>query len=410
MVDEDNGERDRITRRNVVKSAGALGAVGALGSLAGCTGDGGDGDSTTGGDGGASGDGGDGGDSTEDSGDGGGGDTETDSGSMESVTISFWSGDAAESSETRSWFQESMKNYQNKHTNVTVDLQPISYGDMGSKLTSAVQAGNSPDMAQGGTTALQFYFNDKLADHGTFIEGTDGLPDNWTQSNIDAAQYRGNWWAGGSPRHTYTMLGINANMFREAGVSGPEELETWTGFRRAVKKVQEQFPDAWAYEETGTPGDLETYWGQARTSYTDGTDPWFDGNGDEATLKVGETDRTDGMIKNTIDMANTFSSSKSASRGDENMPQLLLTQRAASYTYAVGNAPKYRSVKSDVSFGWDGDIWQGPIPKLDANYGEEFGIDELPARRASTAPTPGASSSKSRCSPGATTPRRRGTC
>ena len=83
------------------------------------------------------------------------------------------------------------------------------------------------------------------------------------------------------------------------------------------------------------------------------------------------------MIKNCIDLADTYSSNESAGRSDEEMPSLLLTDQAASFLYGLGSPIRYRSVRDDVTFGWDGDIWQGPHPRLDANYGDEFGIDEL---------------------------------
>jgi ABC-type glycerol-3-phosphate transport system substrate-binding protein len=360
MTEHGTDDGPSESRRRFLKGAGSVTAAGALGALAGCTGNGED----QGGNGDQSGAGGD-----QSSG--------GDSGGSEGITVSFWSGDAAENSSTRSYYQQSMKNYESQHENVNVDLQPMSYGDMATKLVSAVQAGNAPDMAQGGATALQFYFNDKLVDHGKYIEQAEGLPDNWTKANLTAATYRDKFWAGGSPRHTYTMLGLVPKFFKDVGVSDPSQISTWTGFRRALDKIKKQHPNTYAFEVTGSPGDLESYWGEARTAWTGGKDPWIEGSGENTSVKIGKNGRTDGMILNNIDLANTYSSPQASKRGDEQMPSLMLTGRIASFSYAVGNAPRYRAVKDDVTFGWDGDIWQGPIPKLDKNYGKEFNIPEL---------------------------------
>lgn len=83
------------------------------------------------------------------------------------------------------------------------------------------------------------------------------------------------------------------------------------------------------------------------------------------------------MIKNLVQNADAYSSPEAASRTDEQVPSLVLTDRVTSFTYGLGSPVRYSEVKSDVTFGWDGDIWQGPIPKLDPNYDTEFGIDEL---------------------------------
>jgi ABC-type glycerol-3-phosphate transport system substrate-binding protein len=347
----DSSVEDDPSRRDVLKSTGAAASAGAMGSLAGFLGD--DLDQT------------------------GRGDTAA----KQPVTVSYWSAHAAENTRVRNYFQESMKNFQDQEGDVQVDLQPVSYGDMKQRIVSAVEGGNPPDAAESGTAGLPFFFNDVVPDHGQFLEETEGLPGNWTQAAKDAANFRGTWWSAGPNHHTGTMLGVRPKFFKEVGVNDPEQLNDWTGFRQALEQIKEQFPNTWAYEETGVYNDLESYWGQARTAYTGGSDPWFGGENPwqdaQQNLRIGSDPRTDGMIINTVDLANAYSSSQAASRGDEEIPSLMLTDRVASYTYGVGNAPRYQAVKDDVTFGWDGDIYQRPIPKLDPNYGNEFGISQL---------------------------------
>lgn len=55
----------------------------------------------------------------------------------------------------------------------------------------------------------------------------------------------------------------------------------------------------------------------------------------------------------------------------------MLTDQIASMPSGLGTAQRWIDVKEDVEFGWDGDVWMGPHPRVDPNYGDEFGIEEL---------------------------------
>ena len=367
---------DDISRRGFVKGTGASVAGGALGSLAGCIGGSDDGDGSngssgdTGGDGYGGGGNGSGGNDSGSDGSGGG---------SETVTVDFWSFLAAENSEAETRFGESLGNFESMHSAIGVNMQTLTGQQMRNKLPSAASAGNAPDLVEGGITGLQFFLDDALADHGSYVEGSDFM-DGFTEANRGSMTYQGEYWSGGGNRHLVSMLAVRPKLFKDVGVDDPSQLETWTGYRRALERIKEEYPDVYAYEATGAPNDLESYWGEARTAYADGEDPWFDSEAWKApteSLKVGQAGRTDGMIRNTVELANAYSSPEAPSRSDEQVPPLLLTDRAASFTYGLGNPVRYRSVKEDVAFGWDGDVWQGPIPRLDPNYGQEFGIDEL---------------------------------
>jgi ABC-type glycerol-3-phosphate transport system substrate-binding protein len=370
-------------RRTILKEAGALAAAGALGGLAGCTGDGDDGGGSDGSDGGSDGDGADGGGtdggggSDGDGSDGGGTDGGgSDGGGSETITVDFWTFLAAENNATQDRYPQNMSTFESQHDNVEVNLNAVNSGDLSQQLPSAVQAGNAPDLAESGAEGITFWQNENVADHNAYMEET-GLPSDFTEANLTSAEFRGDYWSGGGNRHLISLLSVRTHFFKDAGVESPEGIETWTDFRRALDTIAEDNPNVWAYEETGVGGDLESYWGYARTAHTDGKDPWIRGDPSDPNILIGEEDRTDGMIKNCIDLADTYSSNESAGRSDEEMPSLLLTDQAASFLYGLGSPIRYRSVRDDVTFGWDGDIWQGPHPRLDANYGEEFGIDEL---------------------------------
>ena len=358
MSDSDGSK----SRRQFLEQAGTATAGAALAAMAGCSSGG---DSSSGG-----GEGGSGGSETSTESGGGTG------GGSESVTVTFWSFLAAENAKTGDHFKSSMKNFEEKKSNIKVNLQALNSQDLTSKISSTVNSGNAPDLSEHGSAGLNFHFNDQAADHGAYFEET-GLAEEYTQANVDSAKFRGNFWTGGGNRHLTSLLSVRPKFFKEVGVSDPSGLKTWTDFRRALEKIGEKHSNVHPYEETGVYNDLESYWGQARTAYTDGEDPWIDGDPTDPNVKPGNNPRTDGMIKNCVDLARTYSSSESASRGDEEVPSLMLTDRAASFTYGLGSPIRYESVKKDVTFGWNGDIWQGPNPKLDPNYGNEFGIDEL---------------------------------
>jgi ABC-type glycerol-3-phosphate transport system substrate-binding protein len=359
-LDTTGHDEDRsLSRRTFVKGTGATAATGALGALAGCS-SGGNNDNNGGGG----------------NNDGGGG-----SGSN---TIQFISGMAAENSDIRNHYQESMKDFQEKNGSVKVNLQAVSYGDIKTKLSSTVNAGNPPAIAEGGALGLKFFNQGKVPNHKPFYEKTKGMPDNLTAANKESAQFRGDYWSGGAQRHTNTNLGINVQAFKKAGVSNPKkDLATWSDFYGYLEKIDKN-QDIIAWEETGVYNDLESYWGEARTAYTGGTDPWIRGDPKDPDIIVGsdhkDAPKTDGMVKNCINLAKKFSSKKSASRGDEEIPSLMLTDRVASFMYATPTANRWRQVKSDVKFGWqggDGDVMLLPNPKLDSAYGSKVGISEL---------------------------------
>jgi len=196
------------SRREILELTGAAGAAGALGSLAGCLGSSGD-------DGGGGDNGSGGGDSGGDNGSGGGG------GGSEAITIQFLSAGAAENSTATTAFQKSMKNYEEMRGNVTVDLQKASYGDVKSKLSSTVAAGNSPALAEAGSAGLSFYLDGEVPEHGQWIEATEGYPDQWTTTNEEVANFREEWWGGGAASGSARGVALRPKLVSQVGVSDP---------------------------------------------------------------------------------------------------------------------------------------------------------------------------------------------
>jgi len=359
---------DDLPRRDVLKATGAAGATGALGALAGCLG-------SSGGDGGGGGN--DSGGGGNDSGGGGGS-----GGGSEEITIQYLSAEAAENSLTKPHFSESVQRFYDAN-GINVNLQTSSYSDVRQKISSTVSAGNPPAIAEAGGAGLEFFLDGTVPDHGQWIEGSE-YPDSWSTASQATADFRDNWWSGGPLRHSVSHLGIRPTMFSQAGVSSPDQLETWSGFYEALQMVQQEFPNANAFEQTGVPADLESYWGEARTAHTDGQDPWIRGEGTDPEVIIGSDGesgrRTDGMIKNTVTLADEFSSDNSPQRADEDIPSLMLTDRVGSFTYMTQNFTRWTQVKEDATFGWNdgnGDVMALPVPKLDPEYGSAIGISEL---------------------------------
>jgi ABC-type glycerol-3-phosphate transport system substrate-binding protein len=380
--DESGGRRTVDSeRRDLLKAAGTLTATGSLSALAGCSAGDGDGDG-----GGTETGGGDTETTTS------GGDTETtagdDSSMQETVTISYWSSIPTANAEARQWFPKSLKNFEQKQDgNVTVTLQPVTPSGLLDQIRSAVAAGNVPDLAEGGSLGTTLLEDGVTIDHTPYAEESN-YPDGTVDLCNIGAKYRDKWFASGVDSTAAYMMGLRPKFFKQVGIDDPmEQLQTWTDVRRAYDEVKSEFPNVQAHEVTGKWNDLEVYWTEAHTSYQDGTDPWLDvrdqGSYDDPYVKIGENPRTDEMIRNNIDLAQSYSSASAAQRTDEEIPSLMLTDRVASFHYGLGGFTRYQQVDEDVTFGWDGDIYEQVMPRLDPNFGDEYGFPGLAGKEGS---------------------------
>jgi len=162
-------------------------------------------------------------------------------------------------------------------------------------------------------------------------------------------------------------------------------LNTWSKFYDTLQTIDQE-QDIIAYGETGVPGDLESYWGYARTAYEGGTDPWIRGEGTDPTVIINNQDmeeerqKTDGMIKACVNLADQFSSDEAATRGDEEIPALMMSGRVASFNYALATANRWYSISQNAQIGWNGgqgDFMLLPHPRLDEEFGNAIGIDDL---------------------------------
>lgn len=368
-----DGNIDR-TRRDVLKYVGGAAGGGALGSLAGCTG---------GGDGGGGADGSDGGGGNGGSdGSGGSGDGAADGGGGSGpIEINFLSAAAVENTQTKTAFDQSMKTFEEEQGNVVVNLQTASYGDIRNKLASSVESGNPPTFAESGSLSLQFWSSGDIPDHDPFIEGEEGLLEDWTGLNKQVAEFRGTFFNAGAPSGSGRGLAIRPKLVSQVGVTDPlEEMATWSQTLDVINRLQEEFPDIIPWEETGVGPDLESYWGEARTAYTDGDDPWIRGDPTAPDVLVNEEPATDGMIINCVKLAQEYSSDESANRPDEEMASLMLTDRAAMVPHGFQGWTPFTNVKEDAVIGWaegEGDVMLIPLPKVNPEYGADIGIPEI---------------------------------
>ena len=356
---DDAADPGETTRRDLMKGVSAATATGALGALAGCSGNGG---------------GGGGGGGSENGGSG-------QSSGQESVTIDYWSQFPTANPEVRKWYPTSLKRFEKMQDGkVNVQLTGVTPSGMLKKVRSAVEAGNPPDLSGRGELGIDLYPNGVTIDHSNYVKEAN-YSENMSQSAVGGAKFRDVWISMGRPASTVWMVGMRPKFFKQVGIDNPmDQLSTWTDYRRALEKIKKNNSNVWAYEATGAWNDLETYWAEAHTSFK-GDDPWMDtqdkGTPKDPHVKIGQNPKTDGMIKNTVDIANAYSSKQAGSRGDEEIPSLLFTDRVGSYHYGLGGWKRYTTVNPDAKFGWDGDVYEMPFPKLDPNYGQEFNIPEL---------------------------------
>lgn len=274
-----------------------------------------------------------------------------------------------------------MRTFEEEQGNVQVNLQTASYGDIRNKLASSVQSGNPPTFAESGSLSLQFWNSGDIPDHDPFIEGEEGLLEDWTGLNKQVAEFRGTFFNGGAPAGSGRGLAIRPKLVSQVGISDPlEEMATWSQTLDVIERLQDEFPDIIPWEETGTPPDLESYWGEARTAYTDGDDPWIRGDPTDPDVLVNEEPATDGMIINCVKLAREYSSDESAGRPDEEMASIMLTDRAAMVPHGFQGWTPFTNVKEDAEIGWadgEGDVMLIPLPKVNPEYGSDIGIPEL---------------------------------
>jgi ABC-type glycerol-3-phosphate transport system substrate-binding protein len=356
-ADDVSSEQDE-TRRNILKTTGALATGGALGSLTGYADQQelGDADETS--------------------------DAADESPAQETIRIKYWSQFPTANPEVRRWYPETLDRFEEmQDENVEVELTPVTPSGLLSRVRAAVEAGNPPDISGRGELGIDLYPNGVTVDHGQYVR-EENYSERMVSNVVQGSKFRDVWISMGRPASTVWTMGLRPKFFKEVGIDDPEnQLSTWTDYRRAIEDIDGEFSNVFAHEETAEWNDLETYWGQARTAYQDGEDPWMDvtdrGSPEDPHVKIGEEPRTDGMIKNVLDLADAYSSQEAASRTDEEIPSLMFTDRVAAYHYGLGGWQRYRTVNEDVEFGWDGDVYEQILPKLDPNYGDEYDIPEL---------------------------------
>jgi N,N'-diacetylchitobiose transport system substrate-binding protein len=132
------------------------------------------------------------------------------------------------------------------HKDVTVNLQFIPWMSAWQKITTAVAAGEAPDVSELGTTMTPFY-----AEMGALLE-MDSYLDKWgirkdldpglAESAMSEGKYYGVPWYGGA-----RMLMYRKDFFAEAGIK--KAPTTWEEFLAAAKAIQ----------KVGKDGKVERY-------------------------------------------------------------------------------------------------------------------------------------------------------
>lgn len=205
--------RDRTSRRRVVK---AIGASGLMGALAGCSGG-------TGGGGGSS--------VTEGGGDGAASDSEsTTAPPKQTIELAGWTSNAEE----KALLQDLVSTFESEHENIGVKYSPVE-SKYKQKLKTQLGAGNAPDV---------FYIDAKyfgsfasqgaLLDLGPMVESGKVNPDEFFQPLVEAFRFDGTLY--GVPKDFSTLgLFVNTALYEEAGAN--PEPKTWSELRSGLRKV-----------------------------------------------------------------------------------------------------------------------------------------------------------------------------
>lgn len=157
--------------------------------------------------------------------------------SGEDVTIEFWTIDLKAA--FGDFFNDMIAQYESENPGVTINWTDVPYGDIQSKLVTAVAGGTAPDVVN-----LNTQFTLTLAGQGALVdlnkEATDEqksiyIPDLWDSAKIGDSVYAFPWYA--SP----DIMFYNQALFDEAGMEVP------TTFDEALDAAEEFYNKTGAY-------------------------------------------------------------------------------------------------------------------------------------------------------------------
>ena len=157
---------------------------------------------------------------------------------------------------------EAMDMFQQRHPNIKVVLEPVSYGEKETKYTVESAAGRAPDVYHVHAFSLPMFFSKGFAkDLTPFIEKEGpGFLDAWYPLPLELMRYEGKIHA--MPGDYMTMvLFYNTDMFKAAGLDPANPPKTFDEFLDDAKKLTRDTNgdgqvDQWGFGTVGakTPG------------------------------------------------------------------------------------------------------------------------------------------------------------
>lgn len=156
--------------------------------------------------------------------------------SKDPVTLQFWSA-LDPSSEQGKTIQQKVKDFDDSHDNIKVELQVISYDVLHDKLVAAINAGDAPDMSWGLSEWFgEFNKLDALADL------TESF-DSWDEKDKIYPNVKESLTVEGKLKALPNYLGIRAllyheNILKDAGITAPPT--TWDELLNAAQTVKDK--------------------------------------------------------------------------------------------------------------------------------------------------------------------------
>ncbi|WP_239613533.1 ABC transporter substrate-binding protein [Cohnella mopanensis] len=154
---------------------------------------------------------------------------------VKEVTLKFWSS-LDPSSDQGKMIQQKVKEFDNSHDNIKIDLQVITYDVLHDKLVAAINAGDAPDLSWGLSEWFgEFNKLDALADLTSYVDG-------WAEKDKIYSNVLEALTVDGKVKALPNYLGIRAllyheNILKDAGISAaPKTWDELLGIAQTVKE------------------------------------------------------------------------------------------------------------------------------------------------------------------------------
>jgi multiple sugar transport system substrate-binding protein len=139
------------------------------------------------------------------------------------------------------------KAFQQKHPNVTIELEGLPYDNQREKVLITVAAGKGPDIAQVDCIWLgEFASNKIIVDVSGRLAADPALRDDYVETFLQSAKWQGKdygLWLWTDVR----MLSYRKDFYRQAGLNPDQPPKTWNDLREYARKLNRPSDGVWGY-------------------------------------------------------------------------------------------------------------------------------------------------------------------